>query len=128
MQVALFEPCGVQGQGAEHLQAQIGITVLCCAWEGAAKTGGCIAHRVISIHNNPENMALPARFKHLRFQCADVDTVDITKFFAPSYSFIEEGRSANEGETVLFHPCGLYFAAAHEKMRAASAWPACASP
>ena len=53
--------------------------------------------RVITIHNNPENLALPARFRHLRFQAADVDTVDITQFFAPSYAFIEEGRAAGEG-------------------------------
>lgn len=55
------------------------------------------ARRVVTIHNNPENMALPARFRHLRFQCADVDTVDITQYFAPSYTFIEEGRAAGEG-------------------------------
>lgn len=53
--------------------------------------------RVITIHNNPENMKLPAKFKHLRLQLADVDTQDISKYFAPSYAFIEEARAANEG-------------------------------
>lgn len=55
---------------------------------------GC---RVITIHNNPENMKLPTRFKHLRFQLADVDTQDVSQFFDASYQFIEEGRGANEG-------------------------------
>ena len=53
--------------------------------------------RVVTIHNNPENMQLPGRFKHLRLQLADVDTQDVSKFFAPSYTFIEEARAANEG-------------------------------
>ncbi len=59
--------------------------------------------RVITIHNNPENMQLPAKFKHLRLQLADVDTQDISKFFATAYTFIEEARAANEG--VQVYPC-----------------------
>lgn len=58
--------------------------------------GTCV-RRVITIHNNPENMQLPGSFKHLRLQLADVDTQDVSKFFAPSYTFIEEARAANEG-------------------------------
>jgi hypothetical protein len=58
--------------------------------------GTCV-RRVITIHNNPENMQLPGRFKHLRLQLADVDTQDVSKFFAPSYTFIEEARAGNEG-------------------------------
>ncbi len=59
---------------------------------------------MITIHNNPENLALPPRFRQLRFQCADVDTVDISRFFAPSYAFIEEGRGAGEGGAKLPPP------------------------
>ena len=63
---------------------------------------------MITIHNNPENLALPPRFKHLRFQCADVDTVDASRFFAPAYAFIEEGRGAGEGAAAaLYFACGL---------------------
>ena len=54
--------------------------------------------RVITIHNNPENTKLPKRFKQLRLQLADVDTQDVSQFFDTSYQFIEEGRSAGEGE------------------------------
>jgi hypothetical protein len=55
------------------------------------------SRRVITIHNNPDNLKLPSRFKHLRFQLADVDTQDVSRFFSPTYSFIEEGRAADEG-------------------------------
>ena len=54
--------------------------------------------RVITIHNNPENMKLPKRFKQLRLQLADVDTQDVSQFFDTAYQFIEEGRGAGEGE------------------------------
>ncbi|BDA42767.1 probable dual specificity protein phosphatase 6 at N-terminal half [Coccomyxa sp. Obi] len=75
-------------------------------WEHAQQTerlDELNVRRVITIHNNPENMQLPAKFKHLRLQLADVDTQDISKFFATAYTFIEEARGANEG--VLVH-CG----------------------
>ncbi|EIE24571.1 phosphatases II [Coccomyxa subellipsoidea C-169] len=75
-------------------------------WEHAQQTermDELNIRRVITIHNNPENMQLPSRFKHLRLQLADVDTQDVSKFFAPTYTFIEEARAANEG--VLVH-CG----------------------
>ncbi len=53
--------------------------------------------RVLTIHNNPENLRLPARFQRLTFELADVDTQDISPFFAPSYDFIEAARAAKEG-------------------------------
>lgn len=56
------------------------------------------ACRVITIHNNPENIKLPKRFKQLRLQLADVDTQNVSQFFDASYQFIEEGRGAGEGE------------------------------
>ena len=61
---------------------------------------------MITIHNNPENMKLPERFKQLRLQLADVDTQDVSQFFDASYQFIEEGRGAGEGERMclLDHP------------------------
>ncbi len=53
--------------------------------------------RVISIHNNPENLELPAKYARLQFALADVDTQDVSPFFAPSYDFIEEARAAGHG-------------------------------
>ena len=53
--------------------------------------------RVISIHNNPENLQLPAKYARLQFALADVDTQDISPYFAPSYDFIEEARAAGHG-------------------------------
>ncbi len=53
--------------------------------------------RVLTIHNNPENLRLPARFQRLTFELADVDTQDISPFFAASYDFIEAARAAKEG-------------------------------
>jgi len=52
---------------------------------------------VLTIHNNPENLRLPARFQRLTFELADVDTQDVSPFFAPSYDFIEGARAAREG-------------------------------
>mmetsp|Transcript_11961 Transcript_11961/g.35836 ORF Transcript_11961/g.35836 Transcript_11961/m.35836 type:complete len:480 (-) Transcript_11961:160-1599(-) len=59
--------------------------------------------RVVTIHNSPENMELPAKFKHLRFQLADVDTQNVAPFFNTTYDFVEEGRAA--GHATLIH-CG----------------------
>ena len=50
-------------------------------------------------------MKLPSRFKHLRFQLADVDTQDVSQFFDASYQFIEEGRGANEGAACARTDC-----------------------
>ena len=52
---------------------------------------------MITIHNNPENLKLPGRFKQLRFQLADVDTQDVSQYFNASYEFVEEARGAGEG-------------------------------
>ena len=57
---------------------------------------GCI-RRIISIHNNPENLQPPKAFQQLRMTVADVHTQDITPFFNPSYDYIEEARAKNEG-------------------------------
>eukprot|EP00884_Botryococcus_braunii_P013251 jgi/Botrbrau1/21927/Bobra.0249s0051.1 len=59
--------------------------------------------RIITVHNNPENLNPPSRFKHLKFTMADVETEDISKLFAPTYDFIEEAREAKHA--VLVH-CG----------------------
>ena len=72
--------------------------LVCCGllWSGSER-GHVLAHRVISIHNNPENLQLPAKYLRLQFSLADVDTQDISPFFAPSYDFIEEARAAGQG-------------------------------
>ena len=50
-------------------------------------------------------MKLPSKFKHLRFQLADVDTQDVSQFFDASYQFIEEGRGASEGRAFVSTTC-----------------------
>ena len=57
---------------------------------------------MVTIHNNPENLEVPASFQQLRFQLADVDTQDCSPFFAPTFSFIEEGRAVGEGALAPF--------------------------
>ena len=47
--------------------------------------------------HDAENMKLPPRFRHLRFQLADVDTQNVTPYFNASYDFIEEARAAGHG-------------------------------
>ncbi len=81
-----------------------------CGWWSHihAQTSDMYGSRVITIHNNPENMQLPSRFKHLRLQLADVDTQDVSKFFAPTYTFIEEARAANEGIGFPLFPVGPF--------------------
>lgn len=59
--------------------------------------------RLISIHNNPENLKVPKGFQQLKMTVADVHTQDITPYFNPSYDFIEEARNSHQG--VLVH-CG----------------------
>lgn len=53
--------------------------------------------RIISIHNNPENLQVPKGFQHLKMTVADVHTQDITPYFNPSYDYIEEARLGNQG-------------------------------
>ncbi|KAK9816993.1 hypothetical protein WJX72_007967 [[Myrmecia] bisecta] len=59
--------------------------------------------RILTIHNHPENLKVPSKINHRKYELADVDTQDISPFFSPSYDFIEEARAANEA--VLVH-CG----------------------
>jgi hypothetical protein len=66
--------------------------------------------RIITIHNNPDDLKAPARFKHLKYTLADVDTENITPFFAPSFDFIEEAREAKQGTSTYTPPqCLLSF-------------------
>lgn len=57
-----------------------------------------MACRILTIHNNPENLKPPGRYKHKQFVLADVETEDVSKFFDESYTFIEESRAAKEGQ------------------------------
>ncbi|GAX75987.1 hypothetical protein CEUSTIGMA_g3430.t1 [Chlamydomonas eustigma] len=59
--------------------------------------------RVITIHNHPENLKLPGKFKQLRLELPDVESADISQYFNQVYEFVEEGRAQAEG--VLVH-CG----------------------
>lgn len=63
------------------------------------------ACRLISIHNNPENLKVPKGFQQLKMTVADVHTQDITPYFNPSYDFIEEARNSHQG-TPLLQPVG----------------------
>ena len=42
-------------------------------------------HRMITIHNNPENQTPPKRIKHLKLEVPDVVTADIRKYFDSVY-------------------------------------------
>lgn len=53
--------------------------------------------RILTIHNNPENLQLPAGFKHKQLVLADVETEDVSQYFNESYTYIEEARAAREG-------------------------------
>lgn len=54
--------------------------------------------RILTIHNNPDNLKPPSKIKHLKIELADVETEDVSRFFNDSYTFIEEARTAKEGE------------------------------
>ena len=54
-------------------------------------------HRILTVHNNPENLTPPPRFKHKRLILADVETEDVSKYFNESFTYIEEARAAHEG-------------------------------
>ena len=58
---------------------------------------------VLTIHNNPERLALPPGTQHMQIQMADVDTEDIAPWMLPAHEFIEAARAA--GHAVLVH-CG----------------------
>ena len=57
--------------------------------------------RLISIHNNPENLKVPKGFQQLKMSVADVHTQDITPYFNPSYDLIEEARNSNQGKVLV---------------------------
>ncbi|KAK9809657.1 hypothetical protein WJX73_001361 [Symbiochloris irregularis] len=59
--------------------------------------------RIVTVHNNPENLRPGARIQHLRYSLADVDTEDIAALFSPCHQYIEQARSAKHA--VLVH-CG----------------------
>lgn len=58
---------------------------------------------VLTIHNNPENLKLPADTTHLRLTLADVDSENIAQYFEESFQFFEKCRE--EKRRVLVH-CG----------------------
>ena len=60
-----------------------------------------MVRRVLTIHNSPEDLRLPGAMQHLKMKLADVDTQDISPFFAPSFDFIEAGIHGNEGEHTI---------------------------
>lgn len=51
----------------------------------------------MTIHNNPEELKLPAHFKHLKIELADVSTTDISRHFNTVYEFIESARDKSVG-------------------------------
>ena len=53
---------------------------------------------VISIHNNPENLKLPASYRRLAIELADVETANISAWLSKAYDFMEEARAAGHGE------------------------------
>lgn len=60
--------------------------------------------RIITVHNNPENMKPPAKYKHLQLPLADVETEDISQFFNSSYEFIEQARVDKTGIAPVSFP------------------------
>lgn len=58
--------------------------------------------RVITIHNNPNDVELQSKYQHLKFQLPDLETENIAQFFQPTYEFIEQARAARQGESFLY--------------------------
>ena len=54
--------------------------------------------RIITIHNNPENLKVPNKYKHTQIPMADVDTEDISQHFNRTYEIIEEARVEKTGD------------------------------
>ena len=54
---------------------------------------------VVTIHNNPENLKLPASYRRLRIELADVETANISAWLSQAYDFLEEARAAGHGES-----------------------------
>lgn len=59
--------------------------------------------RIITIHNDPENLKVPAKMKHMKVTAADLPSTDLSCFFNATYEFIEEG-AAGTGATLVH--CG----------------------
>jgi len=57
-----------------------------------------ICCRLVTIHNNPDELKLPSDFKHLKIECPDVPTADISRHFNAVYEFIEGTRDRGVGE------------------------------
>lgn len=69
-------------------------------WDNALDTERLVelnVRTVITIHNEPGNMKLPPRFKHVKFPLADVSTEDISQYFAPTYDIIDAARAKRQG-------------------------------
>jgi hypothetical protein len=54
--------------------------------------------RVITVHNHPENLKLPATTRHLKYQLADIESADISPLLGPAFEFIEQAQARKEGE------------------------------
>lgn len=54
--------------------------------------------RVLTIHNNPEDLTLAPGLKHLRQVLADTDSADISQYFNAAYEFINEGVQKQQRE------------------------------
>lgn len=54
--------------------------------------------RVLTIHNNPEDLTLAPGVKHLRQVLADTDSADISQYFNAAYEFINEGVQKQQRE------------------------------
>lgn len=53
--------------------------------------------RVITVHNHPENLKLPATTRHLKYQLADIESADISPLLGPAFDFIEQAQARKEG-------------------------------
>lgn len=91
-------------------------------WDNALDTERLVelnVRTVVTIHNEPSNMKLPPRFKHVRFSLADVSTEDISQYFAPTYDIIDAARAKRHGTDccfvvlllllLLWYPCPAAF-------------------
>jgi dual specificity MAP kinase phosphatase len=69
-------------------------------WEHAA-AGAQLAElgvrSVLTIHNNPERLALPAGVRRMQIQMADVESEELGPWLRQAHAFIEAGREAGHG-------------------------------
>jgi dual specificity MAP kinase phosphatase len=52
------------------------------------------------------NLKPPAHVKHLQLELPDIASADISKYFDQAYTFIDQGRSAGQGEPA--HPSAAW--------------------